>query len=142
MCGRKPKKPNPQKSMKKSLNSSSDEKLTETTNNCLIVTTNTLNNSATKESSKRMSNGTNKSDKESKKEKKSKQTDKSSELKNCKTILEAMETNEYCWPFLVPVNTKQFPTYKKIIKRPMDTTTIKAKLDASRFALMHHCLNR
>jgi hypothetical protein len=30
---------------------------------------------------------------------------------------------------LYPVNTKQFPTYKKIIKNPMDLATIKKKLD-------------
>jgi len=41
-----------------------------------------------------------------------------------------MEGHEHCWPFLLPVNTKQFPTYKKIIKKPMDTTTIRSKLDA------------
>jgi hypothetical protein len=36
-------------------------------------------------------------------------------------------------PFLYPVNTKQFPTYKKIIKTPMDLATIKKKLDASMY---------
>ena len=45
-----------------------------------------------------------------------------------------MENHEHCWPFLLPVNTKQFPTYKKIIKKPMDTTTIRSKLDSCRLA--------
>ena len=141
MCGRKPKKPIPQKSAKKCPNTSSDDKLLDTTNHCSVPTNNCLTNSASKESTKRLSNGTNKIDKESKKEKKSKQTDKSCELNNCKIILDAMERHEYCWPFLLPVNTKQFPTYKKIIKKPMDTTTIRAKLDASRSAFVYFFLS-
>lgn len=39
-----------------------------------------------------------------------------------------MEIHEDSWPFLLPVNTKQFPTYKKIIKTPMDLSTIKRKI--------------
>ena len=37
---------------------------------------------------------------------------------------------ENAWPFMNPVNTKAFPTYKKIIKHPMDLTTIKKKLES------------
>lgn len=136
MCGRKPKKPIIPKSSKKSLNSSSEEKLIESINNTSIAMNNNSSNNTTKESSKRLSNGTNKSDKESKKEKKSKQSEKNSEIKFCKTILDEMESHEISWPFLLPVNTKQFPTYKKIIKKPMDTTTIRSKLDSSRFAIL------
>lgn len=74
------------------------------------------------------------------------------ELAVCKIILEEMEVgyifffskyyfwrvifplflffqlHEDAWPFLLPVNTKQFPTYKKIIKMPMDFSTIKKRL--------------
>lgn len=68
------------------------------------------------------------------------------ELTICKIILEEMEVrlerftflykpkyfpsqvHEDSWPFLLPVNTKQFPTYKKIIKSPMDLSTIKKRL--------------
>ncbi|KAG4066992.1 hypothetical protein HA402_007740 [Bradysia odoriphaga] len=50
------------------------------------------------------------------------------ELAACKTMLEAMELHEDSWPFLLPVNTKQFPTYKKIIKSPMDLSTIKKRI--------------
>ena len=39
-----------------------------------------------------------------------------------------MELQDEAWPFLLPVNTKQFPTYKKIIKCPMDISTIKKRL--------------
>ncbi|KAL0268350.1 UNVERIFIED_CONTAM: hypothetical protein PYX00_010324 [Menopon gallinae] len=50
------------------------------------------------------------------------------ELNACKTLIEEMESQDEAWPFLLPVNTKQFPTYKKIIKCPMDISTIKKRL--------------
>ncbi|XP_011493798.1 PREDICTED: bromodomain adjacent to zinc finger domain protein 2B [Ceratosolen solmsi marchali] len=50
------------------------------------------------------------------------------ELAPCKILLEQLEQQDEAWPFLLPVNTKQFPTYKKIIKIPMDLSTIKKKL--------------
>lgn len=50
------------------------------------------------------------------------------ELAPCKILLEQLENQDDAWPFLLPVNTKQFPTYKKIIKTPMDLSTIKKKL--------------
>ncbi|XP_044744368.1 bromodomain adjacent to zinc finger domain protein 2B isoform X1 [Coccinella septempunctata] len=50
------------------------------------------------------------------------------ELAPCKAILEDLECHDDAWPFLLPVNTKQFPTYKKIIKTPMDLSTIKKRL--------------
>lgn len=79
-----------------------------------------------------------KSDKKDKKErdeareqaKKEKKANKKlmKELAPCKTVLEEMEVHEDSWPFLLPVNTKQFPTYRKIIKFPMDLSTIKKRL--------------
>ncbi|XP_050306247.1 bromodomain adjacent to zinc finger domain protein 2B isoform X3 [Anthonomus grandis grandis] len=50
------------------------------------------------------------------------------ELAPCKAILDELELHDDAWPFLLPVNTKQFPTYKKIIKIPMDLSTIKKRL--------------
>ncbi|XP_043287947.1 bromodomain adjacent to zinc finger domain protein 2B isoform X7 [Venturia canescens] len=50
------------------------------------------------------------------------------ELAPCKLLLEQLEQQDEAWPFLLPVNTKQFPTYKKIIKTPMDLSTIKKRL--------------
>ena len=47
----------------------------------------------------------------------------------CQTILSELSGHEDSWPFLTPVNTKQFPTYKKIIKVPMDISTIRKKLN-------------
>ena len=46
----------------------------------------------------------------------------------CQTILSELSGHEDSWPFLTPVNTKQFPTYKKIIRVPMDISTIRKKL--------------
>lgn len=50
------------------------------------------------------------------------------ELAPCKALLEDLEAHDDAWPFLIPVNTKQFPTYKKIITSPMDLSTIKKRL--------------
>lgn len=85
----------------------------------------------TRESGKRMSNGSAKTEKDGKKEKKS--TKEARELNVCKSILTEMEKSNDAWPFLLPVNTKQFPTYKKIIKKAMDMQTIRTKLDNGRY---------
>ncbi|XP_045527012.1 uncharacterized protein LOC123715772 isoform X7 [Pieris brassicae] len=53
------------------------------------------------------------------------------ELQFCKNLLCDMECHEHAWPFLIPVNTKQFPQYKKVIKCPMDLSTIRRKLQES-----------
>lgn len=53
------------------------------------------------------------------------------DLTICSTLISEMEAHEEAGPFLFPVNTKQFPTYKKIIKQPMDIASIKKKLDGS-----------
>ncbi|XP_052742957.1 bromodomain adjacent to zinc finger domain protein 2B isoform X8 [Bicyclus anynana] len=53
------------------------------------------------------------------------------DMQFCKNLLCEMECHEHAWPFLVPVNTKQFPQYRKVIKCPMDLSTIKRKLHDS-----------
>ncbi|XP_064075553.1 bromodomain adjacent to zinc finger domain protein 2B isoform X12 [Vanessa tameamea] len=53
------------------------------------------------------------------------------DMQFCKNLLCDMECHEHAWPFLVPVNTKQFPQYRKVIKCPMDLSTIKRKLHDS-----------
>ncbi|XP_060808799.1 uncharacterized protein LOC106129494 [Amyelois transitella] len=55
------------------------------------------------------------------------------EMQICKNLLCEMECHEHAWPFLIPVNTKQFPQYKKVIKCPMDLSTIKRKLQESNY---------
>jgi len=51
------------------------------------------------------------------------------DLSVCHTLLSELGGHDESWPFLTPVNTKQFPTYKKIIKTPMDISTIRKKLN-------------
>lgn len=46
----------------------------------------------------------------------------------CRLILTEMDKHDDGWPFLKPVNFKQFPAYKKYIRQPMDFTTMKNKL--------------
>lgn len=55
------------------------------------------------------------------------------DLNPCRVLLEDLEAHDEAWPFLLPVNTKQFPTYRKIIKNPMDLSTIKRKLQDSTY---------
>ncbi|CAL1274243.1 unnamed protein product [Larinioides sclopetarius] len=55
------------------------------------------------------------------------------DLAPCSTILDEMQKHEDAWPFLTPVNTKQFPTYRKVIKKPMDMQTMKNKLEAGQY---------
>ncbi|XP_046681974.1 bromodomain adjacent to zinc finger domain protein 2B isoform X3 [Homalodisca vitripennis] len=50
------------------------------------------------------------------------------EMAPCRQLLDDLESHDEAWPFLLPVNTKQFPTYKKIIKNPMDFSTIRKRL--------------
>ncbi|XP_048580130.1 bromodomain adjacent to zinc finger domain protein 2B isoform X2 [Nematostella vectensis] len=52
----------------------------------------------------------------------------SKDMAPCRTILAEMEKHDDAWPFLIPVNAKQFPEYYKIIRKPMDFHTMKIKL--------------
>ena len=47
----------------------------------------------------------------------------------CHVLLDALEENEDCWPFLEPVEKKAFPEYFKVIKKPMDLQTVRNKLE-------------
>ena len=62
-------------------------------------------------------------------EKKRKLTKADKDLTICSTLISEMEAHEDAGAFLFPVNTKQFPTYKKVIKTPMDVAAIKKRLD-------------
>jgi len=57
------------------------------------------------------------------------------DLSVCHTLLSELGGHDESWPFLTPVNTKQFPTYKKIIKTPMDISTIRKKLNDGMYKL-------
>ncbi|XP_042100839.1 bromodomain adjacent to zinc finger domain protein 2B isoform X21 [Ovis aries] len=57
----------------------------------------------------------------------------SKDLALCSMILTEMETHEDAWPFLLPVNLKLVPGYKKVIKKPMDFSTIREKLSSGQY---------
>ncbi|KAL1785459.1 bromodomain adjacent to zinc finger protein domain protein 2B isoform X1 [Sigmodon hispidus] len=58
----------------------------------------------------------------------------SKDLALCSMILTEMETHEDAWPFLLPVNLKLVPGYKKVIKKPMDFSTIREKLNHGQYS--------
>eukprot|EP00794_Sanderia_malayensis_P003185 gene3185-3656_t len=64
----------------------------------------------------------------SKKEKMNNRKQAMEHMAPCKQMLADLERHECSWPFLVPVNGKQFPEYYQIIKSPMDFHTMKVKL--------------
>merc|ERR1719483_721279 len=51
------------------------------------------------------------------------------DLNNCKIIHAELTTHDCSWPFLKPVNRKQFPSYRKYIQTPMDLLTAGKKLN-------------
>uniref|UniRef100_A0A8C5PTC2 Bromodomain adjacent to zinc finger domain 2B n=1 Tax=Leptobrachium leishanense TaxID=445787 RepID=A0A8C5PTC2_9ANUR len=55
------------------------------------------------------------------------------DLNLCSVILSEMESHEDAWPFLLPVNLKHVPGYKKVIKKPMDFATIREKLSNGQY---------
>ncbi|XP_063140110.1 bromodomain adjacent to zinc finger domain protein 2B isoform X25 [Rattus norvegicus] len=55
------------------------------------------------------------------------------DLALCSMILTEMETHEDAWPFLLPVNLKLVPGYRKVIKKPMDFSTIREKLNNGQY---------
>lgn len=85
-------------------------------------------NSATETPSENSDDPPNNSNATPKKERTTKKKDQK-DLITCKNIVSELEIHEDAWPFLLPVNTRQFPTYKKIIKKPMDLSVIKKKLE-------------
>ncbi|XP_053328178.1 bromodomain adjacent to zinc finger domain protein 2B isoform X4 [Spea bombifrons] len=56
------------------------------------------------------------------------------DLTLCSVILAEMESHEDAWPFLLPVNLKLVPGYKKVIKKPMDFATIREKLSNGQYS--------
>uniref|UniRef100_A0A7N6A722 Bromodomain adjacent to zinc finger domain 2B n=1 Tax=Anabas testudineus TaxID=64144 RepID=A0A7N6A722_ANATE len=49
-------------------------------------------------------------------------------LATCRVLLAELEAHQDAWPFLTPVNHKAVPGYRKVIKKPMDFSTIREKL--------------
>ncbi|CAI9617005.1 unnamed protein product [Staurois parvus] len=58
----------------------------------------------------------------------------SPDLTFCEIILMEMESHDDAWPFLEPVNPRLVPGYRKIIKNPMDFSTMRNKLLNGRYS--------
>ncbi|XP_069826551.1 bromodomain adjacent to zinc finger domain protein 2A [Dendropsophus ebraccatus] len=56
------------------------------------------------------------------------------DLTFCEIILMEMESHDDAWPFLEPVNPRLVPGYRKIIKNPMDFSTMRNKLLNGRYS--------
>ncbi|XP_019110796.2 bromodomain adjacent to zinc finger domain protein 2B isoform X3 [Larimichthys crocea] len=54
-------------------------------------------------------------------------------LATCRMLLAELEAHQDAWPFLTPVNHKAVPGYRKVIKKPMDFSTIREKLTNNQY---------
>ncbi|KAM3876584.1 bromodomain adjacent to zinc finger domain protein 2B [Diretmus argenteus] len=59
--------------------------------------------------------------------------DNNRDLGLCRVLLAELERHQDAWPFLSPVNLKSVPGYRKVIKKPMDFSTIREKLVSSQY---------
>uniref|UniRef100_A0A4W5KJ92 Bromodomain adjacent to zinc finger domain 2B n=1 Tax=Hucho hucho TaxID=62062 RepID=A0A4W5KJ92_9TELE len=59
--------------------------------------------------------------------------DNDKDLNLCRVLLAELEVHQDAWPFLNPVNLKSVPGYKKVIRKPMDFSTIREKLVNSQY---------
>lgn len=50
-----------------------------------------------------------------------------------RVLLDELEAHPDAWPFLTPVNHKAVPGYRKVIKKPMDFSTIREKLTNNQY---------
>jgi hypothetical protein len=55
--------------------------------------------------------------------------DMEKDLTVCRSMLSELRKHNDAWPFQAPVSSKQFPTYRKVVKCPMDLKTISRKLN-------------
>ncbi|KAK2839735.1 hypothetical protein Q5P01_013475 [Channa striata] len=51
----------------------------------------------------------------------------------CRMLLAELEAHQDAWPFRTPVNHKAVPGYRKVIKKPMDFSTIREKLSNNQY---------
>ncbi|XP_067373156.1 bromodomain adjacent to zinc finger domain protein 2B isoform X4 [Channa argus] len=59
--------------------------------------------------------------------------DSTNGLVTCRMLLAELEAHQDAWPFLTPVNHKAVPGYRKVIKKPMDFSTIREKLTNNQY---------
>ncbi|XP_029386866.1 bromodomain adjacent to zinc finger domain protein 2B [Echeneis naucrates] len=60
--------------------------------------------------------------------------DNTNGLAVCRELLAELEGHQDAWPFLTPVNLKAVPGYRKVIKKPMDFSTIRDKLTTNQYS--------
>uniref|UniRef100_A0A673CVY1 Bromodomain adjacent to zinc finger domain 2B n=1 Tax=Sphaeramia orbicularis TaxID=375764 RepID=A0A673CVY1_9TELE len=58
---------------------------------------------------------------------------KAKTVKAQQILLAELEAHPAAWPFLSPVNQKSVPGYRKVIKKPMDFSTIREKLTNNQY---------
>lgn len=56
-----------------------------------------------------------------------------------RVLLAELEAHQDAWPFLTPVNQKDVPGYRKVIKKPMDFSTIREKLTNHQYVCYCQC---
>ncbi|XP_060786081.1 bromodomain adjacent to zinc finger domain protein 2B isoform X3 [Neoarius graeffei] len=59
--------------------------------------------------------------------------DSNKDLELCRLLLAELQAHQDAWPFMAPVNPKSVPGYRKVIKKPMDFSTIQEKLSTSQY---------
>ena len=60
--------------------------------------------------------------------------EQSSELKECKAVLEKIMAHKHAWPFNRPVDVSKYVDYLQVVTAPMDLGTIKKRLHARQYA--------
>ncbi|KAA0715455.1 Zinc finger domain protein 2B hWALp4 [Triplophysa tibetana] len=59
--------------------------------------------------------------------------DDSKDVTICRILLAELESHQDAWPFMRPVDRKSVPGYRKVIRKPMDFSTIREKLTNSQY---------
>ncbi|XP_056611363.1 bromodomain adjacent to zinc finger domain protein 2B isoform X2 [Triplophysa dalaica] len=59
--------------------------------------------------------------------------DNSKDVTICRILLAELESHQDAWPFMRPVDPKSVPGYRKVIRKPMDFSTIRDKLTNSQY---------
>jgi hypothetical protein len=51
----------------------------------------------------------------------------------CHVIMAELESHRGSWPFLEPVDRREFPEYFKVVKKPMDFQTMRDRLTEGKY---------
>ena len=64
----------------------------------------------------------------------------SSDKTAMRSIIAALNKNPQAKPFMYPVDSATFPEYYEMIKKPMDITTLREKVNSGEYAAIEHAL--